>query len=212
MSKKQAKQAQSVPTYYEGLTIRPDYRTICVMEDLNGIHSLHNNKQALERLTSFSALIADTISKCWEGFDAFDKENEQTKLTYHANLFGSEPPKDQALITTSLHVWHKLIQCAKTDMTTQVPVSASGRKSTLLTSEYRIGDVTEGTGDLKTPQALACLRLFRACIGTDPMVTEATLKKYIEDHASELHTRQDPWRIFQYYRPNLIANKLIKRS
>jgi hypothetical protein len=41
-------------------------------------------------------------------------------------------------------------------------------------------------------------------------VTEARMQNLVNDRAEELRTRQDPWRIFQYYRPELIQCKLIK--
>lgn len=225
MSKKQ-KQApepaeiKSTPTIYHGIDTKTVTRpNVCVMEDLNGNFSLHNSREAIEKLQSFSALIKDTIQKIWDNFNKFTEENKNTILTYHANLFGAEPDKDRDITLTALLVWNKIIATAKSDLTTQVPVIA-GRKSTIGLCEYRLGSVKEGTGQLKTPQAIACIKLFRRCIienasiykAEDPMVSEAVLRQFIIDHATELHTRQDPWRIFQYYRPNLIEEHLITRK
>lgn len=212
-----SKQQKSIPTIYHELPTSATRTTICVMEDLNGNFSLHNNRSALEKLQSFSALIKDTIQKIWDGFDAFTRENKQTILAYHANLFGAEPPKNQDIVITALYTWNKIIKAAKTDMTTEVPVSATGRKSTIGLCEYTLGP-TEGDGQLKTPQAKACLKLFRQCLTErsankdKPMITEEVLKQFIVDHASELHTRQEPWRIFQYYRPELISQNLLHRK
>ena len=41
-------------------------------------------------------------------------------------------------------------------------------------------------------------------------VTEARMQNIVNDRAEELNTKQDPWRIFQYYRPELIDCQLIK--
>ena len=215
MSKKQAKSTIEI---YQGLGSTVNRANVCLVEDINGNYSLHNSKQALEQLQSFSALIKDTLSKVWGGFNEFLKEHKNTVLAYHEQLFKTEPPKDQPIEVTAVYVWNKLISIAKTDLTTEVPVSASGRKSTIGTCEYRLGE--QKVPNLKTPQAQACYRLLTQCIaenaGTypaeDPFITEQVLKQYIIDHAAELKTRQDPWRIFQYYRPVLITDKLITRK
>jgi hypothetical protein len=41
-------------------------------------------------------------------------------------------------------------------------------------------------------------------------VTESRMQDIVNDRQAELQTRQDPWRIFQYYRPELIQCQLIK--
>lgn len=43
-----------------------------------------------------------------------------------------------------------------------------------------------------------------------PVITEDRMQHIVNDRAEELRTKQDPWRIFQYYRPELIQCKLIK--
>ncbi len=210
MSKKQAK---STPEIYAGLESSPQRQNICIVEDHNANFSLHNNRVALEKLESFNALIKDTIFKTWDGFNKFVEEGKQTILAYHENFFHENPPKNQDIMQTSIYVWNYIIKNAKTDMTTIIPVSASGRKSTIGLCEYRV--IGEGEGQLKTPQAKACLKLLREIVATQGdagYVTEEVLKQYVIEKASELKTRQDPWRIFQYYRPQLISEKLITRK
>lgn len=51
------------------------------------------------------------------------------------------------------------------------------------------------------PQAKTCLAILEA-LGTDE-ISEADAMKAVADRKDELRTRQDPWRIFQYYRPRL---------
>ena len=48
------------------------------------------------------------------------------------------------------------------------------------------------------PQARACLTILELA-GTDE-VSEETLMKLVADNKDALRTKQDPWRIFQYYR------------
>lgn len=42
------------------------------------------------------------------------------------------------------------------------------------------------------------------------VITEGRMKDIVNDRAEELRTKQDPWRIFCYYRPELVDCQLIK--
>jgi len=42
------------------------------------------------------------------------------------------------------------------------------------------------------------------------IITEARMQDIVNDRAAELQTKQDPWRIFQYYRPELMQCQLIR--
>lgn len=216
MSKKQTTK-KNTPDIYMGLVSDPKNLRRCLIEDNNGVYSLFENANTLESLQSYNALIKPEIAKRWDNFDMFvEKENTQTVLCYHENLFGANPPKKQDHITTQLMVWHKLCSLVKNKAfanetgTPKDPVT--NRKSTILNCVYSPGEITEGSADIKTYQALKCLELFRNCLGDQSEVTEGVLKQYVIDHAEVLKTRQDPWRIFQYYRASLIAAKLIRRK
>lgn len=211
MSKK-SNAKQNTPEIYVGLVEDAKNNNICLMEDNENRFSIFNSKAQLEGLTSYEALIKPTIFKVWANFNDFaDTVNEQTTLAYHEQLFKANPPKKQDLITTKLHVWHKLIASAKNSMVSDTPKDpVTQRKSTITTRKYVPGDVKEGSADIKTYQALKSLELFRECLGEQEFVSEGVLKQYVIDHAAVLKTRQDPWRIFQYYRPQLIKAKLIR--
>lgn len=217
---KQAKTKKNAPDIYMGLVSDTKNLRRCLIEDVNGVYSLFDNGNTLEGLQSYEALIKPTIAKRWDNFDLFvDTVNEQTLLCYHENIFNAPVPKKQDRITTQLMVWHKLCSLVKNKAfanesgTPKDPVTQ--RKSTILACTYSPGEITEGTADIKTYQSLKCLELFRDCLASNPgstEITEGTLKQYVIDHADVLKTRQDPWRIFQYYRPQLIAAKLIRRK
>jgi len=213
---KKNKTVKSTPDIYVGLISDSKNTSRCLIEDHEGNFSLFDNAIQLEKLESYEALIKPTIFKRWDNFNNFDESiNEQTALTYHENLFLAPPPKGQELITTKLHVWHKLCSQVKNNLTDKSGTPkdpVTNRKSTILNCTYSKGDITEGTADVKTFQALRCLDLFRRCIGDKEEVTEGELKQFVIDNAGELKTRQDPWRIFQYYRPALIAAKLLRRK
>lgn len=216
--------AKSTPEIYQGLNCDIKFLKLCLQEDVHGGFYLFETP-------SHSHIIKTSIQKSWANENEFDHENKNTILAYHENLFKANPPADQDLIITALHCWYKMCSIA-VDRTPKTPVTDSGRKSSVLNSTYRLGDVVEGTVGLKTPQAIACTNLFRACIQIKqdadttlaesksqalpadyvPTVTEDVLKKYIEENATVLKTKQAPWRIFQYYRANLIAAKILKRN
>jgi hypothetical protein len=60
---------------------------------------------------------------------------------------------------------------------------------------------------------MACLKIFEDSMDTEKhTISEKDLKDAVIKRAAELKTRQDPWRIFQYYRPQLIQAKLIRHS
>jgi hypothetical protein len=216
MSKTQ-KTAKSTPDIYMGLVSDPKNLRRCLIEDNNGVYSLFESGNQLESLQSYNTLIKPEIAKRWDSFDMFvETTNEQTLLCYHENLFLAPAPKKQDKITTQLVVWHKLCSMAKNtafvDKTGTPKDPVTNRKSTILNCVYSPGEITEGSADIKTYQTLKCLELFRTCLGEQSEVTEGVLKQYVIDHADVLKTRQDPWRIFQYYRASLIAAKLIRRK
>jgi hypothetical protein len=214
---KNTKQAKSTPEIYQGLSIEGKQEQ-CVVEDVHMLFYIFDNTQSIH-------ILKQAIQKTWaKGLTDFLEEGKQTMLAYHENLFKCNAPKDQDPTVTAQYTWAKIVSIAIDRRTTKVPVLA-GRKSTIGLCEYRKGSNIDQPNLLKTPQANACLKLFIACIesNTEPrpddkdgnidiFVTEEVLRQYIVDHAAELHTRQDPWRIFQYYRPQLISEKLITRK
>jgi len=223
MSKKiKSNEVKNTPDTYVGLTIDTKNQDSCLIEDIHGGYYIFDKPEACH-------IISKAIHKKWATIRAFMEETEQTILCYHENLFNVAPPKNQDTLLTAQYVWNKLFSLAVDRRTSQVPVSATGRKSTIGLSEYRYGEAIlankkpDFTGMLKTPQSKVCLKLFREAMDStrpehdeaptsEHMVTEAILRKYVEDHAAELHTKQDPWRIFQYYRKDLIEEKLIRRQ
>ncbi len=179
-------------------------------------------------------MVKEAQHKVWMPADQFMDENKQTILTYHENLFKKPvADKSQDLITTAAYCIYKMMSLATNRATETTPTNADGRKASILTSKYFPGLDEErkertDTGTLKTPQALCSLRLFRACLQesrdkhtADPKnqeipmpdhVTEEALRQYVIDHADQLHTKQDPWRIFQYYRAAIISERLMRRE
>lgn len=72
--------------------------------------------------------------------------------------------------------------------------------------EYSVKDLGEGTGFSKLPpQAKTVL----GWIQDEGPVSEEKLREIAAQRAEELKTKQDPWRIFQYYRPRLINEDFL---
>lgn len=203
------KTVKSVPELYHAVNRDARFNKLTLCEDVHGQLYLHNIPQEIN-------VVRDAQRKVWAGFEKFLEENAQTILTYHANLFGSEPPKKQPLQDTALYVWYAL--CARaTDRTSKTPRDpVTGRKSDLMTRKYFLGTVVPKDNDyvalIQTRQAYVCYRIFRDAIGKSPSITEADLKRAMENRAAEIQTRQDPWRIFQYYRSQLIKLNLLKHD
>lgn len=215
---KQPKQVEvkSTPELYAGLTINKDNKA-CVIEDVHGFFYIFDSVAAIH-------ILKEARQKTWEGIDKFLDLNKATIECYHENLFKANVPEKQNLTLTAQYCWAKILSLSIDRRSNQVPVSATGRKSTIGLCEYRLGAIT--VPNLKTPQAQACYLLLTEVLKSDKAtitldaenkevdrhVTEKVLKQYIIENATRLHTCQDPWRIFQYYRPILIADKLITRK
>ena len=62
------------------------------------------------------------------------------------------------------------------------------------------------------PQARAIIDLIEELVKplNEPVIMELELKQFIEKNREKLDTRQDPWRIFQYYRGRLIASGFLR--
>jgi hypothetical protein len=202
--KKPSKETKSLPTIYHSLNCSKENENACLVEDIHGGFFIFESPAECH-------ILKEAIHKSWACLSKFMEENKQTILTYHATIFKAEPPKDQLIEVTARYTWNKIFPTATDRRAPIIPTTSSGRKSTIGLCEYHKGLKSDATG-LKTPQASTCYKMFIECLDTHECVTETTLRKYVEDNAGRLHTRQDPWRIFQYYRPLLITEQLITRK
>lgn len=102
--------------------------------------------------------------------------------------------------TLAMAVWLEL--CKRADLVVKTAAQHAERKSNLNNRMYIIDRKKQGTSvaDLPT-QAITCLQLMWA--HDSDQISEGELKALIVANAAKLNTRQDPWRIFQYYRSKL---------
>jgi hypothetical protein len=159
-------------------------------------------------------IVTDGIKEKWVNFDRFADADSERIIELHQEVFKTLPPK-QDLVITALITWKALCARAnqrlerpkKIDEETGAPVGKklANRRYVLVTDEW---------SSITVPQTRACLRILKGCVtkGADGLWTcsEEELKAAVYERVAELHTRQDGWRIFQYYRPRLIEAKIIR--
>jgi len=224
MSKKSKIALPKTPEIYKDLELNNNTeKHYCLVEDT--MHKLFKFTNP-----SLNHLVKDAILHIWPNWTEFDnimeKENS-TLLALHNRLFTVDPPTSNSRIDTSVAVWHKMMSLAEDRLkdspnnpaTTTTGKGKSGGRKSLENRIYiavTLPDKTwPGTGDIKTPQALACLKIARESAtekdGT-MVLTEDELRAAIIKRAEEIKTRQDPWRIFQYYRASLVQAGVLKHD
>lgn len=152
----------------------------------------------------------------WNTFE--ETVSPKETLEWHQRYFEAMPPEGQTHTMNSLYVWLKMCSLS-VDRTSKPrdPITGARSKSTARLYTRLFGpDGYPTPSPLKTPQAMACLAILDSCCkenirdGKKSLeCLETDLKKLIYERQAELKTKQDAWRIFQYYRPQLIANKII---
>jgi hypothetical protein len=147
-------------------------------------------------------------SKIFDGVDQFG-ELEASEIKKIANERELDAfnyiPRDAKKVpkqTLAMAVWLEL--CKRADLVTKSAAQSAGgeRKSTLNNRVYIIDrkKMAQSLADLPT-QAITCLQLMWS--HDSDQISEGALKELITSNATKLNTRQDPWRIFQYYRAKL---------
>lgn len=229
MSKKQA--PPKVPAIYAGTSAKRD-ETLdkCLVLDKHGQAFLFDNGSVV-------TIVADAIEHKFLNYDKYDdwaESHQATWLELHQRAFGEGFPRGMDFILARAFVWQKLCEMAA-DRTTSgaasVPRNKAGRKNIYQTRTYAVIPSDDYVARLRVPQAIACYRILvdsatprdtgqRRVHPTtrepEPIIVheivESELREIITRRAEELHTRQDPWRIFQYYRPVLMREGLLKHD
>ena len=146
----------------------------------------------------------------WQVFEDANNVDAIKKLIvkYKVDL-----PKKINKLEASLFVWDEM--CTRATIDPQEVTNLSTTKSVgvpkhkLANRQYEMIVMTSQDmldRDTKSliipPQAKACLKVMQDL--KRDIIPEDELKAKITEFADQLHTRQDPWRIFQYYRASLI--------
>jgi hypothetical protein len=150
------------------------------------------------------------VQASWNNMEEYlTKTNKQTKLAYHEQFVG-EPPKGEDDTVIGYMTWAWFIKNGNVILSGHDSEGNKERKSSLDTRIYTLVSPQPAEAP-KTPQAKTCLAFLRDSV-KNGQITEADLKRVVETRAAELKTRQDPWRIFQYYRPTLIKGGYLKHN
>lgn len=209
MSKKNKTQSIELPAIYQELT-RPNKASASHKVLLLADRSIHGLKDSASPIPT--GIPADTIDMEFKSLDDLMSRQPSVIDALHAEYLKCEPPKGQGSPLTACYLWAYWLKNCTPHMEGHRADGTKERKSTISTRLYSRGPADPKTTPLNTPQAKKCLEIFTELIGTSPSVTEEILKAKIYERAAELKTRQDPWRIFQYYRPQLIQAKLLKHD
>jgi hypothetical protein len=157
------------------------------------------------------------LKKVYLDWDAFESDTtwQMPQLEEeHKKLFGHPIPAKTNRTDATIVIWHKWISLAEDRLS--VGQAAPGSRKNSIESRIYTRTFIDGkpaSAQLKTPQAMACLKIFDESMDPEKhTITEKDLKAKVIERQAELKTRQDPWRIFQYYRPQLIQAKLITHN
>jgi hypothetical protein len=162
------------------------------------------------------------LYKSWDDFSA-KEGNEEALTRLHVMAFSEAPTKKELkdLVELSVKVWMRLCETAICRLDEASPGSNTGAKRTnhkLADRRYEVVKF-EIPADVKLPpQAKTCMVFFKELAtkaGHDDTkgvfdVPEKDFNAYVVEQSARLNTRQDPWRIFQYYRPQLIQGGFIR--
>lgn len=161
----------------------------------------------------------DDFFDCWTEADAFDEEDGELRAMY-IMAFGAPPPKNAKFVSIAKAVWCKCYLRAndRTDVyghsTNRDPVTgAKERRRNLNGRQYVINEPFEGwTADLPEQAQIVYKALRELSEQVDSVtINEGAIKDLMTRLRDEgtLKTKQDPFRIFQYYRPTLKKIKLL---
>lgn len=173
---------------------------------------------------SHCTIVSDGIDFKWDGFAHWaDQRTIAECVADHLALFNEEMPKSLVKLNKEDdHVHLKLLvwkaRCMRANQRMEKPVAVDRktgqpRGKKLAGRKYQL--VKDDWTTITIPQAMACLRIIKDTIapGVEGIIGECAeedLKAKIFERQSELHTKQDPWRIFQYYRPRMIEAGILR--
>lgn len=214
---------------YEGLDRSSKVLKLCLVRDKHGQWIKYRSPQFISVMGEARAEVYND----WEKYYEMYCEDMDHLRGEHKKLFGKMPVKSLDASELSILVWAKLCALAKdrSDLggavnpdTGEREDNRKGPRKSLLSRRYGLGKTRPGDlKDLNLPkQAIVCYQILRdACMqpaADDPDgewvesdCTEEELKEAVQNAHDNgvLVTNQDPWRIFQYYRPRLVQEHLI---
>lgn len=170
------------------------------------------------------------VDKFFTDLEDFAKQNANTIKAYHEEFIGPVPKK-QNIEETGMWVWAYFTKNGKPAIPAPVIEPKPGtedkprarsilaRTYTLLMTHEQVvkAHAEENTKMQRATQSAGLPRQALEVIAilsevAKPTIGEEQLRTVFSQSAERLKTKQDPWRIFQYYRAQLITNKILKHD
>jgi hypothetical protein len=153
----------------------------------------------------------------YPSWEVFEETTTVADIKTLAMRYDVQLPRKCTKLDASLFIWDELCNRATPGEPAsdyRVALEPASRKK-LSNRMYELVHLT-GQDELERdktlanmpPQAKACLAMLKEF--KMDKVSEADFKELILKSGDRLHTRQDPWRIFQYYRGNMIRDRWIR--
>lgn len=209
---------------YNGLrTKKNEVDLLVVLQRSTGVYIKYRRGAAV-------TVMSQDIEGKWDGFDNFADTHTLDALSgMHKELFGKAIPKGMVKDEVALMVWAKIIARAKdrTDLGGGETINKEGKRGPResLGDRIYIFALERYNKEEKLPKQVhaimeAVQTYFQSSKNEDdhdqgnPAILEKELRPVIEQAAKNgvLTTKQDPWRIFSYYRPMLVQNGLVKHD
>jgi hypothetical protein len=204
-------------------------QTLTSEQKLNYERSLVIGNDGLTYLFSNPAATVAIVNpaKVYDNFKAFTASTDAVEVTkLHSLAFGGEAhtKADEAdLLEWQVKVWMQLCKTANNRLAS--PAASGTRKVSekMLNRSYELIKSEIPADQKMPPQVRTCLTFFTECAAADETysktpveergvytISEKAFQAYVEKEQLRLKTRQNPWRIFQYYRPELIKGGYIR--
>jgi hypothetical protein len=195
---------EAEPTKEEATEEKPPEFLIGVREDLSVIKAAR-----LEEIDGGLKVI-ESVAELMEMYSL-----EQLNQMYGKIAGGNRDWKSKQLVGDSL--WHQFKQMSffkpgaplpTTEERRGAPRGPRVREDVVYVLQYKPGKDPARDEQFRKlpPQAQVCVRLMLEFNTTDAdtvEIKEPALREKVMANKEALHTCQDPWRIFQYYRPKL---------
>jgi len=151
-------------------------------------------------------IIKDAIIHRFNKWEEIDGLPKQTLIEVYEIICKKKPEIGMSYVDVSVKAWLTALRegVDRTDASLRVKADGS-------TSPRPLGERRYKVTDKPCPSSLVLqARLVHAILKRDAVmwIDEESLKSIIA--SSDLKTRQDPWRIFQYYRPTLVKCGLLE--
>lgn len=228
--KKKSKEFLALPKYYQEVhefTQTKYQRRILVQDKVE-------RKWIMYRENGLISLMEQGRHREIHGLmDLHDRFSNDDLLDLHSELYGRKPSLKRDKMGICIYIIAKICSKAKDRTEWAIPQNAaasgnmttdprSGPRQSLKGRMYCIMNEKPPKGIKMPPQAMICFEVLAKTINTlesednenSGACTEEQFRNALmtAQDQGQLKTKQDPWRIFQYYRAQLVKHGMIKHD